>query len=60
MGCSKNYNVLGGFYGYYSNIRLSESLHKLHNFIMSFLCNIYVSAEKKSVTHLSIRNLTLR
>ncbi len=49
MGCSKNYNVLGGFYDYYSNIRLSESLHKLHNFIMSFLCNIYVSAEKNQL-----------
>ena len=37
------YNVLGGFYGYYSTTFLERSVHKLHKSLYGFLCILYIS-----------------
>jgi hypothetical protein len=37
MGYSKNYNVLGGFYMYYSTTEFSKSVHKVHESCNFFL-----------------------
>lgn len=41
MGIVKIYNVLGGFYGYYSIMIATISVHKLHKNHGLFLCNLY-------------------
>ncbi|MCI7522702.1 hypothetical protein, partial [Roseburia hominis] len=35
------YNVLGGFYGYYSTMTAQRSVHKLHKTSISFLYILY-------------------
>ena len=41
MGIVKIYNVLGGFYGYYSTMTAQRSVHKLHKTSVPFLYILY-------------------
>ena len=54
MGIVKIYNVLGGFYGYYSIMIATISVHKLHKNRSLFLCNLYSTLVIFNIFHIVI------
>ena len=55
MGYSKNYIMYwGGFYGYYSIMIVTISVHKLHKNHGLFLCNLYSTLVIFNIFHIVI------